>query len=324
MMISKGLDLMYVHKKNTLQRDNEFYNLIPHLATEAKNLLEKNLLKHGCKEPIMVWKNIILEGFEQYEICKRHKLPFTIEYLTFSSREEAIIWSCFKQLDSKKLSIEYQRYLIGKIYLTDKRLRSKMSTKGSPMDDSPQENTQPISPVLERKYHISGPTVYRYSVFAEAIDEIAKKNAVIAKIILAGNITISHNTILDISRLPTEKIKKLTSLFTNPETVCIRSTDILLELQRRNKYSSERKENKQGPSESTAEIKQMPIFDPDAEISSLTLTIPSWISSITRAFKATDLSKTTLAANRKLQRQLLELNSTTNHYLLSIMETHNE
>ena len=56
-------------------------------------------------------------------------------------------------------------------------------------------------------------------------------------------------------------------------------------------------------------IKQVPEYDPDAEISSLTLTIPSWVSSIQRTTDQTDFSSITESANRKLQLQLLNLQS---------------
>ena len=48
------------------------------------------------------------------------------------------------------------------------------------------------------------------------------------------------------------------------------------------------------------EIKQMPKYDPNAEISSLTLTIPSWISSIERTCSSADFEHATPEALDKL------------------------
>lgn len=51
-------------------------------------------------------------------------------------------------------------------------------------------------------------------------------------------------------------------------------------------------------------IKEIPEYDPDAELSSLTLTIPSWISSIERAKNTAELPNTSDLARRKLSEQL--------------------
>lgn len=63
----------------------------------------------------------------------------------------------------------------------------------------------------------------------------------------------------------------------------------------------------------------MPEFDPDAEISSLTLTIPSWQSSIERAKNTADLTCVSQQAKGNLVRALNELRNTIAD-LLSEME----
>jgi hypothetical protein len=47
-------------------------------------------------------------------------------------------------------------------------------------------------------------------------------------------------------------------------------------------------------------IKSMPAYDPDGEITSLTLTIPSWIHSMERTFAAAHWEETSPGAKRKL------------------------
>ena len=64
----------------------------------------------------------------------------------------------------------------------------------------------------------------------------------------------------------------------------------------------------------------MPAFDPDAELSSLTLTIPSWVSSITRAFSASDMTLITPRAAAKLKHQLIDLRNTISTYLETMTE----
>lgn len=61
------------------------------------------------------------------------------------------------------------------------------------------------------------------------------------------------------------------------------------------------------PQPPKAEIKNMPKFDPDAEISSLSLTIPSWISSIERVKMVSGITGSTVSAREKLTHTLLDL-----------------
>ena len=51
-------------------------------------------------------------------------------------------------------------------------------------------------------------------------------------------------------------------------------------------------------------VKDMPAFDPDADINVLTLTIPSWSSSINRVRTKTDLSIVSAGAKERLVTQL--------------------
>ena len=51
----------------------------------------------------------------------------------------------------------------------------------------------------------------------------------------------------------------------------------------------------------------MPKYDPDMEISGLALTIPTWMGSIARAERKTDMSLATDHAKKKLAVSLMQL-----------------
>lgn len=67
-------------------------------------------------------------------------------------------------------------------------------------------------------------------------------------------------------------------------------------------------------------IKDMPEYDPDSEITSLMLTIPSWASSIARTKSKADLTVISDAARAKLENALCELQETINDMLDAIKE----
>ena len=58
-------------------------------------------------------------------------------------------------------------------------------------------------------------------------------------------------------------------------------------------------------------IKITPMHDPDAEIAGLTLTVPSWVSSIERARNNADMNAASTGAKSRLEEALLSLHQQT-------------
>ena len=59
-----------------LKTDEEFKHLIRPLLRKEYLQLEQNLLADGCRDPIVVWHDVIVDGHNRYEICMRHGIPF--------------------------------------------------------------------------------------------------------------------------------------------------------------------------------------------------------------------------------------------------------
>ena len=69
-----------------------------------------------------------------------------------------------------------------------------------------------------------------------------------------------------------------------------------------------------------AQIKNMPLFDPDAEVSSLAFTIPSWCSMISRTQNCANLRRVSALAKMRLIGQLETLKSQADLLLESLKE----
>lgn len=54
-----------MHKKRLykLKIDEEFQKLIPELTKEETDILEELLLKEGCRKPVSVWNDYIIDGY---------------------------------------------------------------------------------------------------------------------------------------------------------------------------------------------------------------------------------------------------------------------
>ena len=61
-----------------LKIEPQFKNLIRPLQRKEYLQLEQNILSEGCRDPIILWNGVIVDGHNRYEICMRHQM--LIEY----------------------------------------------------------------------------------------------------------------------------------------------------------------------------------------------------------------------------------------------------
>ena len=64
-------------ENSELTIDQDFKDLIRPLRSQEYLQLEENLLADGCREPIVVWNGVIVDGHNRYEICKKHGMDLT-------------------------------------------------------------------------------------------------------------------------------------------------------------------------------------------------------------------------------------------------------
>ena len=92
-----------------LEIDPEFKTLIRPLRKDEYLQLEVNLTVDGCREPIITWNNIIIDGHNRYEICNRLHIPYAVRKMPFENREQAIVWICSNQLGRRNITEETRR-----------------------------------------------------------------------------------------------------------------------------------------------------------------------------------------------------------------------
>lgn len=142
---------------------------------------------------------------------------------------------------------------------------------------------------------MSHSTIQKYGAYAKAVDTLGKKDPALPPKLLSGAVKMSHENLVHLSKLPAREVKKLSKQLRDGTGSYVSYSD------------SRRGMEESGISPDVLQvknigaIKEMPTFDPDAEISRLTLTIPSWASSLERVKKATDFQFTTKPARRKLE-----------------------
>ena len=309
-----------------LKIDPEFKALIPKLRKAEYLQLESNIMTDGCREPIITWNGIIVDGHNRYEICHRHKIPFQIQEMDFDCREAVIAWICSNQLGRRNISEETRKYLIGLQYQNEKIMTSKRNARGVNQytaDDhfnaseglTMAEITHRTAERIADEHHISHGTVQKYANYSRALDEIGKHEPKLVNKILSGNYKISHKNVVELSRLSPDEMRKVNRKIDAKAAPFVQYKRTRTAINNMGRRESEDNDEPQGRS-----VKHMPAFDPDAPVSSLILTIPSWSSSIERTRSRADLSIVSSYAKYRLMDALQSLQDSVEEMITAIKE----
>jgi N6-adenosine-specific RNA methylase IME4 len=93
-----------MEKKVQITVDSEFKELIPPLSFEEFTQLAENIAKDGCRDPLVLWNGVLVDGHNRYDICNRLKLPFKTIENEFKDRSEVIEWIIRNQFGRRNLS----------------------------------------------------------------------------------------------------------------------------------------------------------------------------------------------------------------------------
>ena len=88
--------------------DDEFSSLIPALTEDEYKRLEASILNEGCRDVIVLWGEIIIDGHNRYNICMKHNISFNTVQKEFASRDEVKLWMLQNQLSRRNLN-DFQR-----------------------------------------------------------------------------------------------------------------------------------------------------------------------------------------------------------------------
>lgn len=297
-----------------LKIDKEFKTLIPPLSPKEYEQLEANIIADGCREPIVIWNGYIIDGHNRYEICKNHHIGYKVKEMSFESRDEAVVWICTNQLGRRNIAEETRKYLIGIQYETEKVINKKKNAMGRNQYSSgaSQDTTEhPLNTGVRTaqriadENHISSGTVQKYGIYAKSLDIIEEKCPDLVSKILSGKYKISHESVCELAKKTSDELKKISGKMSRNQMPYIKYCNSRSVIK-----NSEAEAEESLPNSSTASIgsiKKMPVYDPDSEITRLTLTIPSWISSIQKTRSSIKINEASESAKDKLMQSLLDL-----------------
>ncbi len=89
--------------------NEELKAYIDPLTTEEYEALQRSILAEGCRDALVLWGDVLVDGHNRYGICRKHGLPFqTVQNPRFQSIEDVHLWMIDQHLGRRSIS-DFQR-----------------------------------------------------------------------------------------------------------------------------------------------------------------------------------------------------------------------
>lgn len=193
--------------------NEELKAYIDPLTAEEDEALERSILAEGCRDALVLWGDVLVDGHNRYRICQKHGLPFqTVQNPRFRSMEDVHLWMIDQHLGRRSIS-DFQRGVLAlrkREIVAERRTRAATApdpatTADAPSDaalaqavaDSPADAPLNSREAIARAARLSSSQV----VMIEKIQKQAAPELVAA--VKSG--TISLNAAAAVATLPAEE-----------------------------------------------------------------------------------------------------------------------
>jgi len=129
------------------------------LTPDERAALEQSLLSEGCRDALVLWGNVLVDGHNRYGLCQQHGLPFrTVQNERFQSIEDVHLWMIDQHLGRRSVS-DFQRGVLAlrKREILAARRAVQAAPAAEPQDDevpwseSANDPTPPATPPPSRE-----------------------------------------------------------------------------------------------------------------------------------------------------------------------------
>jgi len=188
--------------------DEEFRSLLPRLNNETYSLLEENLLKNGCRDSLILWGDVLIDGYNRFEICTRHDIPFNTVEKTFDSREDVLIWIITNQVSRRNLTPMQLSHFRGLHYKAEKRIQgtnNRYVQRNKKLHNAVFYGS--TAKRLAEQYNVSDDTILRDVKVSDAIEAIGEISPDAKMKILSSEAKIDKKELGELSSKTREEIK---------------------------------------------------------------------------------------------------------------------
>jgi hypothetical protein len=129
--------------------NEELKAYIDPLTRDEHDALERSLLAEGCRDALVLWGDVLVDGHNRYGICQKHGLPFqTVQNTHFQSMEDVHLWMIDQHLGRRSVS-DFQRGVLAlrKREIVAARKARAAATPPEPVDeaDLPWSSDGPVA-----------------------------------------------------------------------------------------------------------------------------------------------------------------------------------
>lgn len=201
-----------------LKIDPEFRDKIPSLTDEEFQKLEENIVADGeVRDPLVVWKDTIIDGHNRWKIIQKHPdIPYRIKEMEFADKWAAVVWMCHNQLGRRNVTDEQKTVLIGEAYKAQKM--SNGGERGTCRDQtgkfaaSPHfddlRQTNRTAGKIAKQFNVGKATVERAEYFVDGLNAAEEVSPGFKNAILSGEVKAPKSTIAEIRKMEPEEKKK--------------------------------------------------------------------------------------------------------------------
>ena len=112
--------------------NEELKAYIDPLTPDEYEALERSLLAEGCRDSLVLWGDVLVDGHNRYGICQKHHLPFhTVQNTRFQSMEDVHLWMIEQHLGRRSVS-DFQR---GVLALRKREILQERRTRVKPAEE---------------------------------------------------------------------------------------------------------------------------------------------------------------------------------------------
>ena len=190
--------------------NEELKAYIDPLTPDEHAALERSILTEGCRDALVLWGDVLVDGHNRYAICQKHDIPFhTVQNTRFRTIEDVHLWMIDQHLGRRSVS----DYLRGVLALRKKEIvegrkaqelaAAQHDANDPPFDVDPADAALPPQAPLNSREAIARAARLSSSqvVMIEKIQKLGAPELVAA--IKSG--AISLNAAAAVSSLPAEE-----------------------------------------------------------------------------------------------------------------------
>jgi len=179
--------------------NEELLAYIDPLTPDEHDALERSLLAEGCRDALVLWGDVLVDGHNRYGICSKHGIPFnTVQNSRFESIDDVHLWMIDQHLGRRSVS-DFQR---GVLALRKKDIQASRQQQSQPLSEPPVAGAKAPEPLITRDAIAKAARISSNTI--SQIEKIQKSATpeLVAAVKLG---TISINAAATVASLPVEE-----------------------------------------------------------------------------------------------------------------------